>query len=339
MEPDLFMLYRQMLRSRLFEEAVMELWNEGRISGEMHLAIGEEAICPGVCTQLRDGDALALDHRGTPPLVMRGVSLVLLLKEFLGSPDGLCRGWGGHMHLFAPERLTASSGIVGAAGPTAVGFALAHQHLRAGAVAVAFFGDGAANQGMLMEAMNLASAWKLPAIFVCKDNQWAITTRSASVTGGDLVARAASFGMPAVEVDGMDAVAVWKTAATAIARARTGEGPSFIKGCCLRSEGHFLGDPLVRVARHPISEITEIAPPLIKAVGKFSGTTLAARAESLMKITELIGTTVKEQYLVKDDPLKRLRDTLGAQKKECEQIEEQCRREILQAVEDALPGR
>ena len=137
--PDLPLLYRQMLRSRRFEEAVRDLWQAGRIPGEMHLGLGEEAICAGLVMQLQDGDAMALDHRGTPPLLMRGVAPERLIREFMGAPDGLCGGMGGHMHLFAPEHLAASSGIVGAAGPVAAGFALAARQLRPGTVSLAFF--------------------------------------------------------------------------------------------------------------------------------------------------------------------------------------------------------
>ena len=127
MKPNLLALYRQMLRSRRFEESVKDLWEEGRISGEMHLGIGEEAVAAGVVDHLRNEDAMALDHRGTPPLVVRGADLVLLLREFLGSSDGYCSGMGGHMHLLLPEYLAASSGIVGATEPFAAGFALAAQ--------------------------------------------------------------------------------------------------------------------------------------------------------------------------------------------------------------------
>ena len=201
MMPDVWQLYREMLRSRQFEEAVRQLWSRGLISGEMHLGVGEEAIAAGTVCQLQGGDALALDHRGTPPLVMRGVGLVPLLQEFLGCDDGLCHGSGGHMHLFAPEYLAVSSGIVGAAAPTAVGLALSAQHLRPGKIAIAYFGEGAMNQGMVMEAMNLAVVWRLPVIFVCKDNNWSITTHSSDVIGGNLLERARSFGMPALEVN------------------------------------------------------------------------------------------------------------------------------------------
>jgi len=152
--------------------------------------MGEQSIAAAIVSRLTEGDALALDHRGTPPMLMRGVDPVALLREFLGSRDGLCGGQGGHMHLFAPEKLAASSGIVGAAGPAAVGFALAGQGLRPGTVSVAFFGDGATSQGMLMETLNLAVVWNLPVIFIGKDNGWAITTSARSVVGRSLLARA-----------------------------------------------------------------------------------------------------------------------------------------------------
>jgi pyruvate dehydrogenase E1 component alpha subunit len=172
-----------MARIRHFERTIAELWREGRICGEMHLGIGEEAIAAGVVAHLREGDGLAVDHRSTPPLVARGVDLEAMLLEMLGSEDGLCRARGGHMHLFSAEHLAASSGIVGAGGPMACGFALAAQRLRPGAVGVGFFGDGAMNQGMLLEALNLAQAWRLPVLFVCKDNRWAISPHAHARSG------------------------------------------------------------------------------------------------------------------------------------------------------------
>ena len=257
MEPDLWSLYRQMLRSRRFEEFVKDLWEKGKISGEMHLGIGEEAIAVGVVDHLQEGDAMALDHRGTPPLVARGVDLVVLLREFLGSEDGLCCGMGGHMHLFSPEHLAASSGIVGSSGPVAAGFALAAQCLRPENLAVAFFGEGAMNQGMLVETLNLAVAWKLPLLFVCKDNQWAITTLSHSVTGGNLIDRAKAFGMPAMEIDGTDVEAVWNAAGQGADRARSGNGPTFLLAHCPRLEGHFLMIGQIRTDqdRDPLDQI------------------------------------------------------------------------------------
>jgi pyruvate dehydrogenase E1 component alpha subunit len=135
---------------------------------------------------------------------------------------------GGHMHLFSKDHLAASSGIVGAAGPTAVGFALAAQYLRPGTIAVAFFGEGAINQGMLMESMNLASVWKLPVLFVCKDDSWSITAESEQMTGGTLNERVHGLGVQVVEVDGLDVSAVYQTAGDVIDKIRSDKGPIFL---------------------------------------------------------------------------------------------------------------
>jgi TPP-dependent pyruvate/acetoin dehydrogenase alpha subunit len=336
MQPDLWFLYEHMLRSRLFEEEVARIWHAGNISGEMHLSIGEEAVVAGTVLQLQDGDAMALDHRGTAPMVMRGVGLKLLLREFLGRPDGLCAGQGGHMHLFSKEHLAASSGIVGASGPAAAGFALAARHLRPGTIALAFFGEGAMNQGMLLEALNLAVAWTLPVVFVCKNSKWAITTVSASVTGGNLLRRADSFGMPAAEVDGTDVEAVWQAASDAIKHARTGSGPAFLLAACPHPEGHFLGDPLLRIARHPVQEIKKVAGPLLKSVTRAKGGGVAKRTGGLGRVSSLIGQTTKEQVFSQKDPLKIVRRNLKTDKARLNKIEESVNDEIRRVVDEAL---
>ncbi len=270
-----------MARMRAFEEAIAGLWQQGLIPGEMHLGIGEEAIVAGVLAHLGDDDALALDHRSTPPLVGRGTDLESLVLELLGSEDGLDGGRSGHMHLLDPEHRVTSSGIVGAAGPLACGFAVAAQHLRPDGVAIAFFGEGAANQGMLMEALNLASAWKLPVVFVCKNNGWSITTRSATVTAGSLVRRARSFGMPATRVNGTKVEGVWKAAGKAVRRARRGRGPSFLLARCHRPEGHFLGDALLRVLDEPVAQARELSGPLVRAVTSSPGASRRSHSSSV----------------------------------------------------------
>ena len=336
MEPNLWSLYRQMLRCRRFEESVKDLWEKGKISGEMHLGIGEEAIAAGVVDHLREGDAMALDHRGTSPLVVRGVDLVSLLREFLGLENGLCSGMGGHMHLFSPQHLTASSGIVGAAGPCAAGFAMAAQYLRPGNIAVAFFGDGAMNQGMLMESLNLSVVWKLPVLFVCKDNEWAITTRSPSVTGGSLIARAQSFGMPAMEVDGADVEAVWDAAAQGVARARTGDGPAFLLVRCSRIEGHFLGDPLLRVVQKPLQQMKDMTVPLLRSVIAKNGLPLHERVSGLGTTISLISQAVKDQHGKRRDPLELTRSRLAKDTRRLEELHKEVDQEITQTVEAAL---
>lgn len=336
MNIDLWLVYRQMLRSRLFEEAVMVLWERGLISGEMHLGTGEEAIMAGVVLQVQDGDALALDHRGTAALLMRGVDPVQLLKEFLGQPEGLCHGMGGHMHLFAPEFLAASSGIVGSSGPAAAGFALASQYLRAGRVAVAFFGEGATNQGMLLESLNLAVAWRLPVLFVCKDNQWEITTPGASVTGGILTERARGFGMPAVDVDGSDVEAVWAAAGDAIQRARQGEGPTFLHASCVHLQGHFLGDQLLRIASNPLRELDSTTVPMIKAFLRRKGAPVNERLRSVSRIMATISQAPTTRSIQNKDPLVFARLKLVSAPARLDQIEGEVSMEIQSIVETAL---
>ena len=245
-KPPLERLHHQMMRMRLFEEACADMWARGLISGELHLGIGEEGIVAGVTDHLIDGDAMALDHRGTPALVGRGTDLESLFLECLGHPAGLGAGQGGHMHLFDRGRLAASSGIVGASGPTACGLALSARYLRPNRIAVAFLGESAINQGMLMEALNLAVVWRLPVLFVVKDNGWAITTRSTRMTAGDLRDRLASFAMPVDRVNGARVGTVWRVAGRRIERARAGRGPSCLIARCHRPHGHFEDDPLLR---------------------------------------------------------------------------------------------
>ena len=333
---DIWPLYEKMLFSRLFEEAVIKLWDNGHISGEMHLGLGEEAIVAGLCDHLIEGDALALDHRSTPPFLMRGVDPVLILREFIGDPDGLCKGMGGHMHLYARDKLMASSGIVGSSGPAAAGFALAAQHLRPDNLAVAFFGDGALNQGMLMESMNLAVAWKLPVIFVCKDNDMAITTVSSSVSGGTPVKRAEGFGMSAIEIDGSDLEVVWEATRVMVKAVRGGKGPQFLHARCFHPEGHFLGDPLIRIARNPVKEMAKISGPLLKSSTKITGSSPGKRFGSMGTVMSVLGKTAKNQLIKQKDPIDQARKRLRKEKSRLLELEETIKQEIEQIVEIAL---
>jgi len=336
MVADVWRLYELMLRSRSFETAVKHIWEDGLISGEMHLGTGEEAICAAIVTQMQPGDALALDHRGTPPLLMRGVDPLLLLREFLGKPDGLCSGVGGHMHLFSPENLAASSGIVGASAPAAVGFALAAEMLRPGKLAVAFFGEGATNQGMLLEALNLAAAWKLPVLFVCKDNRWEITTPAAAAISGQLSQRARGFGLQAVDVDGTDVEAVWEAAREAMQRARQGKGPTFLHASCPHLDGHFLGDQLIHTARHPIRGMLRIAWPILRSLFRFKGAPLAQRIHALISILQLSANTRADlSRMVSADPLVRTRSLLLHDPIRLEALETRVGDEIQQVIRAA----
>jgi pyruvate dehydrogenase E1 component alpha subunit len=329
-------LYELMLRSRTFENAVKQLWEAGLISGEMHLGTGEEGICAAIVTQMQPGDAMALDHRATPPLLMRGVDPLILLREFLGKPDGLCAGAGGHMHLFSAENLAASSGIVGASAPAASGFALAAAMLRPGTLAVAFFGEGATNQGMLLEAFNLAAAWRLPVIFVCKDNGWEITTPAAIALSGNLSERARSFGLQAVEVDGSDVEGVWEAARQVMQHVRQGKGPAFIHASCPHLDGHFLGDQFVHMAHHPIRGMLRTAWPILRSLFSFKGASLSERIQALLSILRL-SNDMRSQVsrMVIADPLARTRSLLQDDPSRLEVLEDRVNGEVQQIVQVA----
>jgi pyruvate dehydrogenase E1 component alpha subunit len=335
---DLWHLYTLMVRSRTYELAVARLWQDGLISGEMHLGLGEEAIIAGVVSQLEDGDAMALDHRGTAAMLMRGVDPLALLREMMGQPDGLCHGYGGHMHLFSKEHLVASSGIVGAGGPAAVGFALAATRLRPGSIAVAFFGEGALNQGMLMEAFNLAITWKLPVVFVCKDDSWAITTNTGTTSGSHPTQRAQGFGLPVEEADGTQVRSVWEAAERAIQRAREGDGPSFLHATCNHIEGHMLEFELVRVGRRPLQEVPKIVMPLVCSFLTCKGAPLAQRLVALKETIRMILRSAGDHRQQIDDPIQTTRQDLVHESERLLTLEKSIQDEIDSIVVCAHPS-
>jgi len=334
---DVWSLYELMKKSRQFEEAVTQLWKDGLISGEMHLGTGEEAIMAGVVSHLRSGDAMAVDHRGSAAFLMRGVDPVLLLKEMLGQEDGLCGGQGGHMHLLSKKHLAASSGIVGAEGPMVIGFALAAQTLRPGTVAVAFFGEGALNQGMLMESINLAAAWNLPVLFVCKDDDWAITTKPGTSTRGDMGDRVRGLGVSYVEVSGLDVEQVWKVAHQAIARARAGKGPTFLRARCVHFEGHFLGLLLLRLTRNPLREVPAIVGPLLRSFLLPGGGSLRERLAGVRLVLSTILSTLRDpRRTSSNDPVLRARAGLLSDPERLNGLDNRIQAETSAVVTSAL---
>jgi pyruvate dehydrogenase E1 component alpha subunit len=251
------------------------------------------------------------------------------MRECLGHPDGLCGGKGGHMHLFSKEHLAASSGIVGAAGPTAAGFGLAAQYSHPGAIVVAFFGEGAMNQGMLMESLNLASAWKLPVFFVCKDDNWSIVTKSEGMTGGDLKERARAFGLPVAEVDGCDVQQVWEASRAALEHLRSGQGPYYMHANCIHLEGHFLGLQLLRAFRDPLREMPGISIPLTRSFLRLRG---AGPRERLSGLREVLATMLS---FLRDprrdsaqDPVRRARKLLLSEPEALQELEDRVEREM-----------
>ncbi len=239
-------IYRMTRLIRKFEERVAECFANGEIPGFIHLSVGQEAIPAAVCALLREDDLVAATHRGHGQCLAKGAEPDRMMAELFGRKTGYCRGRGGSMHLCHIARgILGTNGVVGANLPIAVGTALASQVRGSRQVTVCFFGDGAANTGAAHEALNLASVWDLPVLFVCENNLYAEFTPQAVHTKASSVAeRAAAYRMPGVRVDGNDAVAVFASAAEAIDRARTGVGPMLIEAMTYRYRGHHEGDPM-----------------------------------------------------------------------------------------------
>ncbi len=233
-----------MIRIRAFEELLGELYKRGELVGVVHLSIGQEAVAVGTCAQLQGGDQITSTHRGHHHMVARGLEPQRMLAEILGRADGYCGGKGGSMHVCSLERgAVGANGIVGGGIPTAVGLAHAARELGTDRVAVAFFGDGAANQGILHESLNLAALWGAPVIFVCENNGFTEFTPTDTVTSGPGIAvRAEGYGIPGVVVDGDDVAAVHVAMAAALDQARAGAGPTLLECRTLRLRGHHEGE-------------------------------------------------------------------------------------------------
>jgi len=240
----LLSVYRTMRSIREFEERVHAEFATGEIPGFVHLYAGEEASAVGVCSNLDDRDTIASTHRGHGHCIAKGVDVSEMMAEIYGRKTGSCRGKGGSMHIADLSKgMLGANGIVGGGPPLICGTALAAKIKGTGGVSVAFFGDGASNQGTTLESMNLASVWNLPAIFIAENNGYAEATSSTwSVASDNIADRAAGFGMPGVIVDGFDFFAVYETASEAVSRAREGGGPTLIEMKFTRYFGHFEGD-------------------------------------------------------------------------------------------------
>ena len=236
-------MQRRMLRIRLFDERASKMLKRGQIPGTIHTSIGQEAQVVGACMALDKHDNMTGNHRSHGHPIGKGSALGPLMAELVGKGTGVCKGKGGSLHLadFAVGSL-GESGITGSSIPIAVGAALSAQVLGDGRVGLCFFGDGAANQGVLYESMNLASAYKLPVIFLCENNHYALSTPAHTVTGGRIFERAAGFGMPGVCVeDGQDVMAVYDAVKAAVDRARAGEGPTLGEVMTYRFREHAEG--------------------------------------------------------------------------------------------------
>jgi acetoin:2,6-dichlorophenolindophenol oxidoreductase subunit alpha len=239
-------LYERMLLIRRTEERLSTESMAGNLPGAVHLYIGEEAVAVGVSAQLTDRDYATSTHRGHGHFLAKGGDLNAMMAEIWGKREGICRGMGGSMHVAdIGKGILGANGIVGAGLAIATGAAYGAKLDGDGKVAVCFFGDGAANQGVLMETLNVSTLWQLPVIFVCENNLFSEFTPSREVTAGRIADRARAFAMPTHEVDGNDVIAVWQAAAQAVGRARAGGGPSFIEARTYRIQGHFEAESFV----------------------------------------------------------------------------------------------
>ncbi len=274
----LLWMYETMLVIREFEETMVNVYLEGKlppniqkglafdigsgpVPGEMHLAAGQEPVAVGVCAHLKKEDTVTGTHRPHHFAIAKGVPLDRMAAEIFGKVTGLGRGKGGHMHLFDPEHKFSCSGIIGAGMPPACGSALAGKKLGTDWVTATFFGEGAANQGSFHESLNLAALWKLPVVFICEDNKWAISVeKSVSTAIPSNADRAAAYGVPGVRVEHNDALEVFAAAGDAVARARRGEGPTLIEVKTDRYLGHFQGDAEVYRPKDEVAELRKHDP-------------------------------------------------------------------------------
>jgi pyruvate dehydrogenase E1 component alpha subunit len=237
-------LYTRMLRIRRFEETVGKLFAQGQLPGFVHLYVGEEAVGAGVCCALRDDDYITSTHRGHGHVIAKGGDFDRMMAELFAKATGYCKGKGGSMHIADFEiGMLGACGIVGGGIPVATGAALSAKTRGSDQVAVAFFGDGAANEGSFHESINLASALKLPAIYVCENNQYGEFTPSIKAMNiVNIADRAAGYGIPGIIADGTDALAMYAAASEAVARARRGDGPTLIEAKTHRRGGHAEGE-------------------------------------------------------------------------------------------------
>ncbi len=250
-------MYRKMWLIRRFEERVVQLVNANEIAGTTHEYVGEEAVAVGICSALGADDVITSTHRGHGHIIAKGGDPRRMMAELFGRVTGYNRGKGGSMHIAdLALGIYGANGMVAGGVPIAAGAAFASRIRKSGIVAVAFFGDGGANQGVLHETMNLAGVWQLPMIFVCENNQYAVSTPSSATTAGPgIAARAAGYGFPGEAVDGMDVQAVYQAAVRACELARAGQGPSLLECRCYRFHGHFTAEKALQLKYRTEEEI------------------------------------------------------------------------------------
>lgn len=304
--------YRTMRTIREFEDRIHADFSTGEIPGFVHLYAGEEASATGIIMHLSKADYIASTHRGHGHCIAKGVDVMGMMAEIWGKVTGTCRGKGGSMHIADLEQgMMGANGIVGGGGPLICGAALAMKMRKTDNVAICFFGDGASNQGTIFEAMNLATVWNLPVIFVAENNGYAEATSSSySVACDNIADRASAFGMPGVIVDGFDFFAVHEAAGEAITRARKGGGPTLLEVKLSRYYGHFEGDQQKYRAPNEVANIKAAKDCLTSFAKRVTASGQLSQSD-LAKIDSEVGALIDESVRrAKSEPQPTAEDLL-----------------------------
>lgn len=300
-----------MVEIRLFEEKVFELYGQNMVPGTIHLYAGEEAVAVGVCSALRKDDYITSTHRGHGHCIAKGADLNRTMAEILGKKDGYCKGKGGSMHIadFNIGMLGATA-VVGAGLPIAVGAGLSAKLRKTDQIAVCFFGEGASNQGTFHESLNMSSAWKLPVIFICENNLYAMGTRQSRIMNVENVAdRGTGYGIPGVVADGNDVLSVFRVTDEAVGKARNGEGPSLIECKTYRRRGHSRADPAKYRPKQEVEDwllrdpIKRFKEHLIQEGTLKEAELLATEKETALRIEDAVKFAMESPYPTPEEAL------------------------------------
>lgn len=290
-------LYEKMILIRQFENGALDLYSKNAIKGSIHVCIGQEAIAVGVCSNLNSkiGDCITTTHRGHGHVIAMGGNIRAMMAELLGKETGICEGRSGSMHIIDTTRgIYGANGIVGAGIPIATGIAFSAVYNGRNFVSVTFFGDGASNQGVLYESLNLAAIWNLPVIFVCENNKYAQTTPTKdTIAGKDIKSRAESFGIESIKIDGNDVEKVYKESKRIIDLARKEKRPFFIEVSTYRFKGHWQGDPEVYRTRSEVQRWIDEKCPIkryrTKLIEKYN-----VSQEEIKKLEKHVKNTIEQ---------------------------------------------
>src|SRR5882762_1439023 len=294
-KPQVTQMLRTMILIREFDELAIQLRVAGKIYGAVHPYVGQEAVAVGVCSSLTVSDRVTSTHRGHGHCIAKGADIKRMMAELFGRATGYCKGKGGSMHIadFTVGMLGANGIVAGGFG-IATGAGWAAQLRNSGQVAVCFFGDGAANRGPFHENINIGAVWKLPVVYVCENNQYAQWTPQKDVTlVTDIANMAPAYGIPGVQVDGMDALAVYEAAGEAIARARRGEGPTLLECKTYRFHGHNFGDPQMYRSREEIADWAGKRDPIKRLAAHLQEAEILTEAED-QAIQQRVAADIQE---------------------------------------------